>query len=141
MVEEKVQYNYQLALLHLLLVNDLNVDLTRLQATIYPSNYTMEQIVVSTKDCNIIKVLDEGKIVGQYTGYTQPLAYTMNYIDSETPVISIELGNADVITQLNSLNEQISAQAETINALSTVVSDVDDAVAMLASVIGGENND
>ncbi len=123
------------------LVNDLNVDLTRLQATIYPSNYTMEQIVASTKDCNVIKVLDEGKIVGQYTGYTQPLAYTMNYIDSETPVISIELGNADVITKLNSLNDQITAQAETINALSTVVSDVDDAVAMLASVIGGENND
>ena len=52
------------------LVGDINIDALRLQATIYKGNYTVDQIADSTKDCNIIHVLNDGKIdSGRYERY------------------------------------------------------------------------
>ena len=121
------------------LVDTVNVDTTRLQATIYPGNYTMEQIVASTKDCNNIQIVDEGKILGQYAGYTVPVAYALNYMNSEdTPIVSIELANLDILSQINTLTNQVSEQATTVSALSSSVSDIDSAVQAIADALGGD---
>ena len=120
------------------LVDTVNIDTTRLQATIYPGNYTMEQIASATRDCNSIQIVDEGKIIGQYAGYTVPVAYTLNYMNTEdTPVVSIELANLDILSQINTLTDQISEQANAVTALSSSVNDIDGAVQAIAEALGG----
>lgn len=119
------------------LVGDINIDASRLQATIYKGNYTVDQIADSTKDCNIIQVLNDGKIDGQYTGYTAPVAYSLNYeVPSGVPIVSIELANEDISSQINALSSQVSSQAEVVTGIAKSITRIDDAIDGLASIIG-----
>lgn len=119
------------------LVNDINVDTTRLQATIYKGDYSVEQIVTSTRDCNLIQVLEDKKIVGQYSGYTKPLAVSMYFAgDDITPIVSIELANEDISSQINTLQSQVSSQAEVVTGIANSITRIDDAIDGLASIIG-----
>lgn len=120
------------------LVNDINVDTTRLQATVYKGDYSVEQIAASTRDCNLIQVLEDKKIVGQYSGYTKPLAVSMYFAgDDTTPIVSIELTNDDVISQIDQLNSRVTAQAAEVSNISTTVRDIDTVVQALTDTIGG----
>lgn len=119
------------------LVNDINVDTTRLQATIYKGDYSVEQIATSTRDCNLIQVLEDKKIVGQYSGYTKPLAVSMYFADDYiTPIVSIELANEDISSQINTLQSQVSSQAEVVTGITNSITRIDDAIDGLASIIG-----
>lgn len=120
------------------LVNDINVDTTRLQATIYKGDYSVEQIAASTRDCNLIQVLEDKKIVGQYSGYTKPLAVSMYFAgDDITPIVSIELTNDDVISQIDQLNNRVTAQAEEVSSIHTSIRDIDTVVQAISDAIGG----
>lgn len=118
------------------LVGDVNVDTTRLQATVYKGELSVDEIARSTKDCNIIQVVEDKKILGQYSGYTKPIAYSLNYLPSGEAVVSIELENQDITSQINALKEQISSQADVVTGISGSITRLDEAIDGLATIIG-----
>lgn len=118
------------------LVSDINVDMTRLQATIYKGDRTVDSIANSTKDCSIIQVIEDKKILGQYAGYTVPVAYSLNYLESGEAIVSIELKNFDVTSQINELKGQISSQANVVTGIADSITRLDEAIDGLATIIG-----
>ena len=118
------------------LVGDVNVDTTRLQATVYKGELSVDEIARTTKDCNIIQVVEDKKILGQYSGYTKPIAYSLNYLASGEPTVSIELENQDITSQINDLKEQISSQADVVTGISGSITRLDEAIDGLATIIG-----
>ncbi len=97
----------------------INVNATWLQATIIKGNHTMESIIDTVTHADTIKVYDGETLIGQYTGYTNPIAFSL-YDD----VVSIELLNADYGTALNNLQATVGTHDEAIASIDAGITDL-----------------
>lgn len=97
----------------------INVNATWLQATIIKGNNTMESIIDTVTHADTIKVYDGETLIGQYTGYTNPIAFSL-YDD----VVSIELLNADYGTALNNLQATVDNHDEAIASIDAGITDL-----------------
>ena len=126
------------------LVDDINVHGTRLQATVYKGEQSVEQIAENTTGVEEIKVYEaDGTLLGVYNGFTQRVAVSL-YTANDAPVVSIELENADVATQVADLAEASELQAGAIEGLAEEVSSInesqevqDTAIESLAEAVSG----
>lgn len=104
------------------LVDDINVSATRLQATIYKGESSVEQIAENTTGVEEIKVYDGDTLLGVYDGYVDRIAISL-YTAKGADVVSVELQNADVMAQIDSLTESVEAQAGIITTHDAAISD------------------
>ena len=106
------------------LLNDaVNVDATRFQATIIKANHTVDEIAETVYNAETIKVYDGETLIGQYIGYTNPIAIKLYTVD-DIPVVSVELLNTDFAASLNSLQETVQGHDEAIASIDAGVSDL-----------------
>lgn len=99
------------------LVDNVNVHGTRFQATIYKGEQSVEQIAANTVGVSEIKVYDEEQsLLGVYNGYTERVAISLYQVDGHD-VVSIELENGDVASQVANLSETVELQAGAIESI------------------------
>ena len=101
------------------LVDAINVNATRLQATVFKQNHTVDEIASVVSSAEIIKVYDGETLVGQYTGYTSPIAFTLH-----DDTVSIELQNTDYDEVLNSLKSTVDTHTESIASIDAGITDL-----------------
>lgn len=122
------------------LVDDVNVSATRLQATIYKGESSVEQIAENTTGVAEIKVYDDDTLLGVYDGYTDRIAISL-YEANGADVVSVELQNADVMAQLDSLADTVALQSEAITELGEDVSDLNESQGLQDGAIEDLAND
>lgn len=123
------------------LASTINVNIARLQATILKGESTVESIVDAAEDVDVIKVLEDGEVIGVYNGYKTLLAtvYHRNEIvDGEgtrADTVSVELLNNDFQAQIINLSDAVNgvqsaqaAQASAISSLGNEVSTLEETV-------------
>lgn len=101
------------------LKDPINVDATRLQATIIKSTHTMESIVDAVTAADTIYIYDGTTLIGQYTGYTNPIAFTLH-----DDTVSVELLNVDYGATLNNLQNTVDNHGEAIASIDAGISDL-----------------
>ncbi len=102
------------------LVDYPNVSLDRLQATILKEEYTIEEIIDSAKNNEEITVKDGNVTVGVYNGYTDFINTTVYENNGET-VVSLELANNDVKSQLKNVLQKVTAISDAQEAQSSMI--------------------
>lgn len=126
------------------LVDNVNVHGTRLQATIYKGEQSVEQISANTVGVSEIKVYDEEQsLLGVYNGYTERVAISLYQVDGHD-VVSIELENSDVASKVDELSSAADLQAGAIEGLAEEISAINESQALqdgaiegLAEAVGG----
>lgn len=96
-----------------MLVDEVNVSPTRLQCTIEKGNNTFDSIAESVFGVEEILVLENGETVAIYNGYTTRIAITL-YANN---TISIELGNTNVLNQIDVLTNSVNNVWGTMDTL------------------------
>ena len=112
------------------LVDHENVLASSFQATILKESYSVEDIAEEATGAEEIKVYEDETLVATYTGYTDIRAVSM-YGHEEGMIVSVELDNHDIYSQVNTLSEQVStiediqdAHTDNIAELNTRVDDI-----------------
>lgn len=106
------------------LVDSPNVSADRIQATILKENHAVETIVEDAKGNEVITVKEDDEVVGVYNGYTDFMcAYLYNH--DEDVVVSVEITNHDMQSQINIMHEEVVTNA---NAIENLDKKVDGAV-------------
>lgn len=96
---------------------------TRLLVNIQKGEHTYDDVVADTEHPERITILnDEEKIVGVYTGFTSRIALVV------LEYIQVEFENTDLISQLNTIMEQVSTQEAAIADLAEVAETTNDQV-------------
>lgn len=99
---------------------NVNVSVTHFQVNVIKGNATIDKIIDDALSSDMIIVLnDDGERTGVYNGYTKLVAATAY----DMKVVSIELENPDVRSQIESL---AAAQADTAERLNVVEGTTDD---------------
>lgn len=98
------------------LVDSPNISADRIQATILKEDYSFEEIVENAKGNEEITVKEDDTTIGVYSGYTNFLAASLYEIKVGS-VVSIELLNADMQSQINNMERVQESQGEAIEAL------------------------
>ena len=99
------------------LVDNVNVHGTRLQATIYKGEQSVEQIAANTVGVAEIKVYDEEQsLLGVYNGYTERVAISLYQVNGHD-VVSVELENGDVVSKVSELADTVELQAGAIESI------------------------
>lgn len=96
------------------LVDHENVLASSFQATLLKESYTIESIIEDITNTEEIKIYENEEIVAIYTGYTIMRAISI-YMNENDIVISVELDNYDVYSQLNNITEALSTIEEIQN--------------------------
>lgn len=117
------------------LVDNINVSPSRLQATIFQENFTMEFIAECVKDNTEIQILDDSEIIGIYEGYSDLFALSM-YYNQDDEVVSIELMNADIESQIDNLSVIQTQQGTAIDTLNEEMSTIHPYVVTKTAYIG-----
>ncbi len=126
------------------LVDNVNVHGTRLQATIYKGEQSVEQIAANTVGVAEIKVYDEEQsLLGVYNGYTERVAISLYQVNGHD-VVSVELENSDVASKVEELSVNAEAQAAAITDVADEIASLadsqavqDEAINDLAEAVGG----
>ena len=116
------------------LVDHENVLASSFQATLLKESYTVEEIAEDTVHAEEIKVYEDEELVATYTGYTDMRAISM-YGHEEGMVVSVELDNHDVYSQLNNMAEDISAIEEVQDAHTNNLAELNEEVADLTPYV------
>ena len=116
------------------LVDHENVLASSFQATLLKESYTVEEIAEDTVNAEEIKVYEDEELVATYTGYTDMRAISM-YGHEEGMVVSVELDNHDVYSQLNNMAEDISAIEEVQDAHTNNLAELNEEVADLTPYV------
>lgn len=93
------------------LVDDVNVQPNCFQATILKESYSIEDIVSDATSNEQITIKEDDEVIGVYPGYHTLIAASY-YKNNEDDVISIELLNNDMQSQINTIAEQITSIGE-----------------------------
>lgn len=116
------------------LVDHENVMPSGIQATLLKEDHTVEEIAEDATGAEEIKVYEDETLVATYTGYTDMRAISM-YGHEEGMVVSVELDNHDVYSQLNNMAEDISAIEEVQDAHTNNLSELNQEVAELTPYV------
>ena len=103
------------------LVDDINVDATRLQATVEKGENTVDQIAANATGVETIYVYSDNELIGEYTGYTSAIAFALHGTQ-----VSIELANVNVLATLNSLQSQVDATQSSVEGLAADVTSLNE---------------
>lgn len=101
------------------LVDDINVDSSRIQATVIKGEFTVDQIATEAKAAEAIFIYEDGTKVAEYDGYTTPVAFTLH--DDN---VSVEMMNTDVLGKLATLQTAVDTYTEEIDSLDAGVTDL-----------------
>lgn len=112
------------------LIDHENVLASSFQATILKEDYSVEDIAEDATSAEEIKVYEDDELVATYTGYTDMRAISMYELE-EGMVISIELDNHDVYSQLNNLTQMVGDIEEVQDAHTNNLSELNEEVAEL----------
>ena len=112
------------------LVDHENVLSSSFQATILKEDYSVEDITEEATGAEEIKVYDGDTLLGVYDGYVDRIAISL-YTAKDADVVSVELQNADVMAQLDSLTASVEAQATVISSQDAAITDLASEVAVL----------
>lgn len=89
------------------LVDPISRSASHLGAAIVKADYSLDDIVADVKASSVVKVYDDAdELIAQYEGYTIFVAasnYPIERGDAIIDVVSVELENADIQAQVNSL--------------------------------------
>ena len=105
------------------LVDNINVDAMHFQATVYKGNNTVESIVSAVESAEVIKVYENETLIGQYEGYTKPIAYSLYTVDNED-VVSIELQNVDIMATVSAIQNTVNTHSEAIESIDAGIVDL-----------------
>lgn len=129
------------------LASQENVSASRLQATILKDDHTVENILGELEGTTTATVTEDDEVVAVYNGYTDVLAVTVmtnQLIDISTDTyadtVSIELLNADMQSQIDSLQSVQAAHSDAIEANYNAIASINDEIdnKLDSSVVGNE---
>lgn len=94
------------------LVYDVIKESSRIRITIYKNDLSLADVASVVTDVNQIQVLEDDEVIAIFNGYTFPVAlniYNDYPFSAEAfgSVISIELENTDMQSQIDAINNQI----------------------------------
>ena len=125
------------------LASTINVSIARLQATIKKGESTVESIVDAAEDVEVIKVLEDGEVVGVYNGYNTLLA-TVYHRDelmgdgTRADTVSVELLNNDFQAQINTLSNTVNSVQAAQTAQASAISSLGNEVSTLEETVDGK---
>ena len=112
------------------LVDHENVLAASFQATLLKEDYSVEDIAEDATSAEEIKIYEDDDLVATYIGYTDMRAISM-YENEKEMVVSVELDNQDVYSQLNNLAQEISDIEEVQDAHTNNLSELNEEIEAL----------
>lgn len=94
-------------------LNDLpNVSASRFQASLIREGISIDDLLADIESVESIQVLEDDELIAQYSGYTKLVAISIH-----EDMVSVELENIDIQSQIDALSATISSLEATIKSL------------------------
>lgn len=94
------------------LVDLPNISASRFQASLIREGISVDDLLADIESVESIQVLEDDELIAQYSGYTKLVAISIH-----EDMISVELENIDIQSQIDALSATIASMEATIKSL------------------------